>query len=95
MTPRTEVYAAIDSERDYQDMRWGRTASSGQLGNGNRTIDEWALYILVYAQEFARLAATTGDTESVVAKLDCARKIAAMGVACMEQHGAPKREVPA
>jgi hypothetical protein len=88
---RQEVYAAIDGERAYQDKRWGRTASSGQPGDGSRTIDEWALYIEVYARKLAELAATTGDAESVNDKLDGMRKIAAMGVACMECYGAPHR----
>lgn len=86
------MYAAIDSERRYQDHRWGRTGSSGSPGDGARTLDEYTLYMLVYAQELAKLAATTGDLDSVTAKLDMVRKVAALGVACMEMHGAPHRQ---
>ena len=86
MTPRTQVYEAIDGERDYQVTRWTRPTP-------NRTIDEWAMYFEVYARKLCDLAAITNNDERVPEKLDIVRKLSAMGVACMEQHGAPKREV--
>ena len=93
MITRAEVYAAIDSERDYQDKRWGETLSGGrpptaeQLA-GFRTVDEYALYIVGYAHKLLDNAATFAVTKD---KLDIIRKVAGLCVACMEEHGAPKR----
>jgi hypothetical protein len=86
---RAVAYLAIDSERDYQDSRWGHSASSGAPGNGDRTIDEFALYISEYADQLRHVCGTSDDP---IKKLDAVRKVAALGVACMEQHGAPYRE---
>lgn len=94
MATRAEVYAAIDSERDYQDNRWGSTLSGGrepgqEQSGGDRTVDEFSLYIAGYTDELVQNAshfALTSDT------LDIIRKITALGVAAMEQHGAPHRE---
>lgn len=84
MASRKEVYDAIDGEREYQVARWNRPAP-------DRTIDEWAMYFEVYSRELCDLAAHTNDDESVPEKLAIVRKLTAMGVACMEQHGAPQR----
>lgn len=90
MPTRAEVYAALDSERVYQDQVWGDVASSGRPGNGDRTLDEFALYILEYADQLRKVAGTTGDPEK---KLNAVRKVGGLVVACMEQHGAPHREL--
>lgn len=89
VTSRTEVYAALDSERDYQDKRWGDTLSDNRPGSGERTLDEFALYIAAYATELVKVAGTTSDTAE---KLNFVRKVGGLAVACMEQHGAPKRD---
>jgi hypothetical protein len=88
MPTRQEVYAALESEADYQKAKWGHTASSNRPGNGERTIDEFILYISGYAHDAHQLASHTGGPE---AKLDMVRKIGELCVACMVQHGAPKR----
>lgn len=85
---REQVYKAIDSERDYQEEMWGSTFSSDQPGNGDRTLDEFALYIEGYADDLARVAS---HSVSVTEKLNIVRKIAGLCTACMEQHGAPHR----
>jgi len=87
MTDRTEVYAAIDSERYYQEEKWG--ALSGRTGNGDRSIDEFVLYMVGYANRLANFASISDDA---AAKLECVRKLTTLGVACMEQHGAPQRK---
>jgi hypothetical protein len=90
---RAEVYTVIDGERDYQDLRWGatlsgeRTPGPGQSG-GDRSVDEFVLYILGYTNDAVNLASHFSKKEDVLAVV---RKIAALSVACMEQHGAPKR----
>lgn len=93
---RRAAYAAIDSERDYQDMLWGKTQSSGrqatdQKPGGERTIDEFILYISGYADKLKMVGATSADP---VEKLQFVRKVAGLSVACMEQHGAPLRAPP-
>lgn len=91
MTERTRVYEAIDSERDYQDERWGYNPSEKEdkRGSLDRTIDEFATYIASYSQQLTQTCSITDDP---TLKLDVVRKIAALGVACMEAHGAPNRE---
>ena len=94
MTPRQEAYAAIDSERAYQDMMWGDTLSGGRepgegQQGGDRSVDEFSCYIVGYAQKLLATACTSPvDRE----KLEIIRKIGGLAVACMEQHGAPRRE---
>ena len=85
---REEVYAAFDSERNYQDGKWGNTLSGDRPGDGTRTVDEFALYIAGYTADLTHNASHFGPTGD---KLDIIRKIGALCVACMEQHGAPKR----
>jgi len=92
-TPRTEVYLAIDSERKYQDKLWGRSLSGDRpttelSPGGTRTVDEFSLYIIGYAND---LLVNASHYVSEKDKLDIIRKISGLGVACMEQHGAPFR----
>ena len=87
-TPRDEVYAAIDSERDYQDKKWGDTLSGGRPGDGTRTVDEFALYIAGYTNDLIVNASHFAEQKD---KLDIIRKIGGLCVACMEQNGAPRR----
>ncbi len=95
MATRPEVYAALDSERDYQDVRWGDTLSGNRLpisslrqNGGDRTVDEFILYINGYTADLVHLGSHFCDTPT---KLDTIRKIGALCVAAMEQHGAPQR----
>lgn len=92
---REDVYKLVDGERDYQDSRWGGTLSSGRKptddqNGGDRSIDEFILYIKGYTDDAVQVASHFGDAAK---KLDPIRKIAALCVACMEQHGAPSRVV--
>ena len=92
MASRDDVFRAINTERSYQDSRWGDSLSGGRPGNGERSVDEFALYIIGYANDLLVNASHFGDQAD---KLDIIRKIAGLGVACMEQHGAPRRELVA
>lgn len=88
-TARSEVYAAIDSERTYQDEKWNEdTTTTG----GKHSVAEWLVYIDDYLREAKTQAARYADPESRELVLNTLRKIVAMGVCCMEQNGAPKRE---
>jgi hypothetical protein len=71
---REAAYMAIDSERDYQDAKWGSTLSSGRkvegtrgyrpLAGGDRSIDEFALYIQRYANALTEVCGTSGRATS-------------------------------
>jgi len=88
MTSREEVYQAIDSERDYQDSRWNEnTTTSG----GYHSPAEWLVYMQDYLREAFSQASRHADPESRVMVMNTLRKITAMGVAAMEQNGAPFR----
>ena len=87
---RKEVYEILDSERDYQESRWGTTLSSNRPGKGERTIDEFILYIKGYADKLSAIGATESDPN---VKLDFVRKVGGLCVNCMEQHGGKKREL--
>ena len=82
MIPRQSVYDAIDSERDYQDGRWG--PAKHEMGS-------FLLYMQDYMDEARRQLSRNPDVQAVPLALMTLRKIVALGVACMEQHGAPKR----
>ncbi len=84
-TSREEVYAAIDSEREYQ-KKWDTAESSGK-----HEAAAWILFMEQYLQEAREIeskAAAEDVRGKVLSKIRC---VAALGVACMEQHGAPKR----
>lgn len=84
---RQEAYDAIDSERAYQEMRKSRDNGAKQ-----HSVDEFVLYMDVYLDEAKRLAATTWGPDVQNKVLDFIRKVTALGVACMEENGAPRRE---
>jgi hypothetical protein len=80
---RENAYTSIESEREYQREKWGERPHE---------IDAFALYIVQYAQKLADVCATKG-TLDLIEKLDHVRKVGALAVACMEQHGAVDRVV--
>lgn len=88
---RSLAYHAIDTERDYQEWRWGRTRSGGRQGEGQRSVDEFVAYIAGYTATLVQVAATSSNEE---AKLEVMRKVAGLCVACFEQHGVPLRAIP-
>jgi hypothetical protein len=82
MTSRREVYKAIDTERDYQEVRWdGHT----------HTVTEWMVYMRDYIEEGLHHVSRSANE---LQALEEVRKVTALGVACMEQLGAPKRKAP-
>ena len=83
---RKLVYAMLDGERDYQDLLWGSTFTEGQHSAG-----EYLVYIQDYLTEAMHQATRAPEPESTQNVLHTIRKITAMGVACMEQNGAPPR----
>jgi len=89
MATRNEVYAAIDSEREYQDRK-GVHASKAPHEHG---IESFIVYMEDYLAEARKQASRiwTEDGRAAPVVLDTIRKVTALGVACMEQHGAPSR----
>lgn len=87
MTKRSLVYAALDGERDYQDEKWGPTGT-----HGIHSVTEFLVYIQDYTNEALHVESREEDEAANVKALDIMRKITALGVACMEQHGAPSRK---
>lgn len=80
---RRKVYEAIDSEREYQDEKWGNPRHDEQESMGN---------FLIYIERYLnRAKAGFYDHNATVDVLNDVRKIAALAVAAMEQFGAPKR----
>ena len=93
MPTRQEVFAALNSERLYQNQVWGGALSSdrapeGDQKGGERTLDEFSLYIVRYANVLLEVAGTTANAQE---KLEVIRKIGGLCVHAMEQHGAPHR----
>lgn len=76
---RENAFGALCSERDYQADKWGEKPHE---------IDAFALYIAEYTAQLTHVCGTSGDN---IAKLDAVRKVGALALAAMEQHGAPRR----
>ncbi len=96
---REDVYKAVDGERDYQ-QKWEDADSKGKHETG-----AFILFMEHYLKEARRLESTleNGGNNRRIAdgspgpegSLDFVRKVTALGVACMEQNGAPERETQA
>jgi hypothetical protein len=84
--------AAVLNELDYQDYLWGDRRPPSESGSGafDRSLDEYTLYINRYAQRLA--ADNCASTDDFERKLHTVRKIAALAVACLHQHGPISRE---
>jgi hypothetical protein len=87
-TPRADVYAAIDGERDYQ-KKWDNpdvTTSGGRHSNV-----EFLAYIRDYVEEALHFASRNPDPQALPVCQNNLRKIAALAVAAMEQNGVLRR----
>lgn len=90
MTTRKEVYAAIDSERRYQDhLKKDRTSNPT---DGTRSIDHTVGDFVTMMQQYQNnlVAAWTNNPGDQKA-MEVMRKIAGIAVNCMEQHGVSHR----
>ena len=89
---RKEVYDAIDSERNYQERR---AVEAGTVPGTVRphSVEEFVVYMDDYMRELkTQLSRTwTSDRSVPPEALNTLRKVVTLGVAAMEQHGAPKR----
>lgn len=75
---REEAYRAIDGERAYQATKWD------ELDKYNRVED-----FVGYMWNYFMIARSSEDETT---SLDAVRKIASIGVACMETHGTVRRK---
>jgi len=75
---RIDVYAAVDSERDYQDRKWGT------IEKHPHEVDGWIL-LMENALRQAKEAWSGSPNDN--AALEEVRKVIGLGVACAEQHG--------
>jgi hypothetical protein len=90
MATRAEVYHAIDTERDYQDALWNQDIA---LGKGAHSIEEWIVYLEDYLGEAKHFLSRMPAATARMHTMPLIRKVAAMAVCCMEQHGAPVRDM--
>jgi hypothetical protein len=82
---RKEVYAAIDGERDYQDNGLGNSRTE----RSEKTVGDYCTMMQHYQNELVKQwTLNAGDSYA----LDVMRKIAAIAVHCMEDHGFIKRK---
>lgn len=88
MNGRKEVYKAIDGEREYQAARWNEHTTSTK---GFHSVTEFLVYIRDYAEEGLHVCSREADPEASEKALHIVRKIAALGVGCMEQNGVRER----
>jgi hypothetical protein len=77
------VFDAIGTERTYQELKWGTPEEHPQSVGAYLTLMRVHL-----ADAEAAWARSNGNT----AALDRLRRVLAIGVACGEQHGMPKRD---
>lgn len=89
---RAEVYSAIDGERDYQLLQWGKAGLNrgGPGGDGDvaHEVGAWLTFMRHYMNLADTATATSHDDTPC---LHMIRKVVALGVACLEQHGCPRR----
>lgn len=85
MLHRDFVYKAIDGERDYQDSLGPdrREDSESQHSVGD--------YLTMLSTYLRKAQDEWTNKPGVTPSLHQVRKLAAICVKCMEQHGAPKR----
>lgn len=89
---RAQVYAALNSERSFQ-KHLAERAGTPRGEERPHSVEEFSVYMSDYMRELqhqlSRVWTPSGAPSNVA--LATLRKITAMGVAAMEQHGAPLR----
>jgi hypothetical protein len=103
---RTEVFKKINHERLYQQGgRWpleagfveggicrtSLSASESTTEERYHEIGGWISFMETYLEEARDINSKSDDTQAALLKI---RAVAAMAVACLEQHGCPDRPEP-
>lgn len=89
ISTREQVYRALDSERSYQADRWNEHTT---MSKGFHSFSEWIAYMEDYLAEAKHILARMAVQDAQSQVTNIMRKVTAMGVAAMEEHGAPRRE---
>lgn len=84
-----DVFAALESERDYQVRRWGYRQPDGSLMEGPRSVEDYLVYMKHY---LTKTFAEASEKPGIVPALEMLRKVVTLGVACFQQHGVPMRD---
>lgn len=84
---RTEVYRELNREREYQVERWKDSCCKGT----EHTVTEFLVYMRDYVEEALHTLSREAEPAATNAALHTVRKVTALGVACMERHGALTR----
>ena len=91
MPSREEVYSALDSERDYQQSR-AAEAHPEHPEEHIHSVNDYVVYMDDYMNELKHQLSRIWVPEGQIPEaLNTLRKITALGVAAMEQNGAPLR----
>lgn len=86
---RQDVYAALDSERAYQAERWNEnTTTTG----GHHSLEEWLLYMRKYMEKAEAVLTEKPRQVADPEATEILRKVTALGVAALEEHGCNRRE---
>ena len=90
---RWKVYRIIDEERQYQDSLGGDRTDNPTGGEDPipHTVGDFSTMLQQYQNELVEAWTKNPGDEPA---LHVMRKIAAIAVNCMEQHGAPPRILP-
>jgi hypothetical protein len=89
---REEVYKLIDTEREYQGLRWNQNTT---ITGGNHTPTEWLVFIQDYLTEAMHVSTRQPAQECDPIIMANLRKIAGMCVAAMEELGCAPRDIEA
>lgn len=82
---RQQVYRVLDGERAYQDA-----LPPSRTDSAPRSVGDYVTMMQYYqTQLVAAWTTNPGDQQA----LDVMRKLGGIAVHCMEEHGAPPREV--
>ncbi len=81
---REDVFKEVDRERKYQTVLWEGKEHS---------IEEFMLYMEDYLNEAKHIQCRLADATSKPLTLAGLRKVVALGVACLEIHGCPSRDM--
>ena len=78
MATRQDVYSAVNDERVYQDRKWGT------VEDHPHEVGAWLTVMRTLLDDAERAWMTQRGDHGA---LDELRKVVAVGIACMEQHG--------
>lgn len=87
MSTKEEIFAAIESEMEYQDLLWGPSRKKSR--------EEFLAYAKDYMDEAMHILCRRSkhDKASMDQVMDGVRKTATLLVRCMEQHGVQARDL--